>query len=178
MTPGLQNGPPFPKKATKDAVVAIASLEKPSVPLVVGKCEIDVASLAQVQGAKGHAVRSEHWDGDEIWSWSTVGNSGSAAPEHIDGWEDQPKDASVNLDVQRLTVEDDDDEEEEEEEEEGQGGVALAGGAKRPELQNDYVEGEEAEPFERVQDDRELTTKGKDAWLSWIDIPTNLILRG
>ncbi|KKY28727.1 putative translation machinery-associated protein [Diplodia seriata] len=42
MTPGLQNGPPFPQKAKKGAVVAVASLENPTVPVAVGVCEIDV----------------------------------------------------------------------------------------------------------------------------------------
>ena len=70
MTPGLAGGPPFPKEATKNAVAAVASIENPSVPKVVGICEIDIGSLSQVQGAKGHALRSEHWEGDELWAWS------------------------------------------------------------------------------------------------------------
>ncbi|EOD52216.1 putative rna binding protein ligatin protein [Neofusicoccum parvum UCRNP2] len=56
MTPGLQNGPPFPQKAKKGAVVAVASLESPTVPVTVGVCEIDVSALQQVQGARGHAL--------------------------------------------------------------------------------------------------------------------------
>lgn len=95
MTPGLARGPPFPSGATINSIVAIASLERPSVPRVVGICEIDVSSLQQVQGAKGHAVRGYHWDGDEIWGWSQSGKSGSGAPEIIEGWD--PSDVSNNL---------------------------------------------------------------------------------
>lgn len=87
MTPGLARGPPFPSGAIINSIVAIASLERPSVPRVVGVCEIDVSSLQQVQGAKGHAVRGYHWDGDEIWGWSQSGKSGSDAPEVIEGWD-------------------------------------------------------------------------------------------
>lgn len=87
MTPGLARGPPFPSGATKNSIVAIASLERPSVPRVIGVCEIDVSSLQQVQGAKGHAVRGYHWDGDEIWGWGQSGRLGSDAPNLIEGWD-------------------------------------------------------------------------------------------
>lgn len=95
MTPGLARGPPFPAGATKKSIVAVASLENPSVPRVVGVCEIDVSSLQQVQGAKGHAVRGYHWDGDEIWGWSQSGKPGSDAPDMIEGWD--PPDVLNNL---------------------------------------------------------------------------------
>jgi len=85
MIPGLA-GPPFPAGAKKDAVVAIANLDNPSVPLVVGVCEIDIASLKKAQGEKGHAVQTVHWFGDELWDWSTSGKAGNAAPESIQGW--------------------------------------------------------------------------------------------
>lgn len=86
MTPGLANRPPFPTKAKKDAVVAIASLDSPSVPVCVGRCEIDVSALGDVVGTKGHAVQTMHWAGDELWAYSTSGKSGQSQPEHIDGW--------------------------------------------------------------------------------------------
>ncbi|MCJ1249654.1 hypothetical protein MMC30_006880 [Trapelia coarctata] len=85
MIPGLSRGPPFPAGATKGSTVAIAGLEKPTVPLVVGVCEIDINSLAEVQGLKGCAVRSLHWEGDEIWAWNQAGKPGGSAPEHIEG---------------------------------------------------------------------------------------------
>ena len=47
MTSGLA-GPPFPSGEVKGALVAVASLEKPSVPMVVGICGIDVAALQEV----------------------------------------------------------------------------------------------------------------------------------
>lgn len=157
MIPGLQRGPPFPPKATKDAIVAVASLERPSVPMVVGICEIDVASLTQVQGAKGHAVRGEHWDGDELWSWSSAGKLGGIAPEQIKGWDTDGVDAALANDVEQLSVEDQDDDTEE-------GGVQLDNDANekaKVEPRNACVEGEDAKPYEEIgKDERELTTKG------------------
>lgn len=154
MTPGLA-GPPFPQKATKGAVVAVASLERPSVPVVVGICEIDIASLQSVQGAKGHAVKGQHWAGDEIWGWSSSGKSGGDAPDQIDGW-DIDEDAIV-AGVKHISVDDDEDD--------SAGGVSLEVNDEREpqsEPRNQYVEGEEAEPYERVDvDEKELTTKGK-----------------
>ena len=86
MTPGLINGPPFPPKAVKGAIVAVAGHDRPSVPLVVGVCEIDVAGLKEVRGAKGHAVRTVHWSGDEIWGWSAGGRPGGEPPDELAGW--------------------------------------------------------------------------------------------
>jgi hypothetical protein len=86
MTPGLANGPPFPRGARKGAVVAVASLERPSVPLVVGVCEVDVAALESVVGAKGHAVRTVTWYGDELWAWGAGGRKGAEPPDAIEGW--------------------------------------------------------------------------------------------
>jgi translation initiation factor 2D len=86
MTPGLAAGPPFPSRATKGAVVAIASTDRPSVPMAIGVCGIDVSALQKVQGAKGHAVESMHWVGDELWSFSTSGKSGQQPPEELPKW--------------------------------------------------------------------------------------------
>ncbi|MCJ1285296.1 hypothetical protein MMC26_004636 [Xylographa opegraphella] len=86
MIPGLVNGPPFPPKAKRGSTVAVASIELPTVPLVVGICEIDVCALSNVQGAKGHAVRGLHWDGDGIWGWSHGGKPGGSAPSVIHQW--------------------------------------------------------------------------------------------
>ena len=95
MTPGLQRGPPFPAKATKGAVVAIASLEAPTVPMAVGTCEIDVSSLEKVQGMKGQAVSTFHWAGDELWSWSTSNKPGRDPPDTLQGWDDDEEEASL-----------------------------------------------------------------------------------
>lgn len=86
MTPGLAGGPPFPERAMKGAVVAVASMEHPSVPVCVGWCEIDVSALEKVQGVKGHAVRNMHWAGDEAWSFGASGKAGQEAPEEMEGW--------------------------------------------------------------------------------------------
>lgn len=153
MTPGLA-GPPFPSKATKGAVVAVASLEKPSVPMVVGICEIDVASLQRVQGAKGHAVKGQHWAGDEIWAWSQTGKPGGDAPEQIEEW--NAGEASINAGVKEISIDDS--------ENDSNGGVAIDASDERQqesERRNQYVDGEDAEPYEKVDEpEKELSTKG------------------
>ena len=153
MTPGLA-GPPFPPGAVKGAIVAVASLEKPSVPVVVGVCEIDIASLKKVQGTKGHAVKGEHWAGDEIWAWSPSGKSGQDAPDQIEGW--NVDEGAINAGVEHLSIDD--------EEDESAGGVSL-GPTDKPQPQNQprnqYVEGETAEPYGGVHvEEKDLSTKG------------------
>ncbi|MCJ1479689.1 hypothetical protein MMC13_008375 [Lambiella insularis] len=91
MIPGLARGPPFPPRAKLDSIVAVASLENPSIPVVVGVCEIDVSAISQVQGAKGHAVRTIHWEGDEIWIWSHGGHTGRASPNRIEAWDNEDR---------------------------------------------------------------------------------------
>ena len=169
MTPGLQRGPPFPSKATKNAIVAVASLEKPSVPMVVGICEIDVASLKQVQGAKGHAVRGEHWDGDEIWSWSSSGKPGGSAPESINGWDVSENDVAMREGVERLDVDDNEDDTEE-------GGVALereVEDKQQFELHNEHVEGEDAQQYENInKEEKKMSTKGN--WATHMPVSISL----
>ena len=154
MTPGLQRGPPFPKKATKGAIVAIASLEAPTVPMAVGECAIDVSALEKVQGMKGHAVSTFHWAGDELWAWSSTGKAGGEPPGFLEGW-DGEKDEEAVL-TERTAAVDLNDEE---------GGIALnADPAERSQAeQAQGVEGEDApshNDFIDVLEDKELTTKG------------------
>lgn len=156
MTPGLQRGPPFPKKAIKGAIVAIASLENPTVPMAVGTCEIDVSSLQQVQGAKGHAVQTFHWAGDELWSWSSTGKSGTQPPESLAGW-DQDNDEQDSLAAQTaaVTLED-----------ESSGAVKLDADPTQRSKEEDAqgVEGEQApanKDFIDEVEDKELSTPGK-----------------
>ena len=66
MVPGLV-GPPFPAGAVAGALVGIADVERPTVPVAVGVCEMDVAKLDKAIGGKGRAVRLLHWVGDEIY---------------------------------------------------------------------------------------------------------------
>lgn len=80
MIPGLI-GPPFPAGAAKGRLVAIASSESPTVPLVVGVCEINVSGLTRVVGEKGKAVRVVHWVGDEIFN---NGGAGGKIPEGLE----------------------------------------------------------------------------------------------
>ncbi|KAL8724084.1 MAG: hypothetical protein Q9166_008145 [cf. Caloplaca sp. 2 TL-2023] len=169
MTPGLAQGPPFPSRATKGSVVAIASLERPSVPMVVGVCEIEVAALQQVQGAKGHAVRGEHWDGDELWAWSQTGTGGGKAPDEIEGWENSGDAVELEERMHDVCIEDSDDEQNE-------GGVPITSAAAQRSNErerNEFVEGEDGEPFERVDvEEKELSTKEID------DIFWNALLYG
>ncbi|KAH3914925.1 translation machinery-associated protein 22 [Parastagonospora nodorum] len=156
MTPGLQRGPPFPKKATKGAIVAIASLEAPTVPMAVGTCEIDVSALDKVQGMKGQAVSTFHWAGDELWSWSSAGKAGTDPPDIVPGWDDE-QDEDTSL-AERTAAVDLDDQE---------GGVSLdANPTERSEAEKSQgVEGEDApsnHDFIDVVDDKELTTKEID----------------
>lgn len=154
MTPGLQRGPPFPAKATKGAIVAIASLEAPTVPMAVGTCEIDVASLQEVRGAKGHAVQTFHWSGDELWAWSTTGKPGLEPPDSLDGWIDENEDAT-NLvdDIHKLDLGGSHD-----------GGVALDSASTDIPSAAEEVTGEASRKtndlVEEVEE-AELTTKGK-----------------
>ena len=155
MTPGLARGPPFPAKATKDSIVAVASLEKPSVPMVVGVCVIDVASLKQVQGAKGHAVRGEHWDGDEIWGWSHSGKPGGNAPDHIVGWDTDDAEL-LNRGLDDFSINGPNDEVE--------GGVSLdSGDAQSPTngTYDGFIAGEDGVSHENPPiEDIELSAKG------------------
>ncbi|KAK2778434.1 hypothetical protein FQN52_002730 [Onygenales sp. PD_12] len=125
MTPGLANGPPFPESAVKGAVVAVASLARPSVPTFVGICEIDVAALGEVQGVKGHAVKGVQWEGDELWGWGAMGRPGQKAPEDIAGWLGEDT-GELEGDLEELNLEEDREEVDVEGEEVG--GVSLDGG--------------------------------------------------
>lgn len=104
MTPGLANEPPFPERAVQGAVVAVAGLNNHSVPLFVGICEIDVSGLGEVQGTKGVAVRGLHWEGDELWAWSSSSRPGRPAPEYLEGWDEEAGD-EVEEAVGNLTLE-------------------------------------------------------------------------
>ncbi|KAI9661937.1 MAG: hypothetical protein M1821_009177 [Bathelium mastoideum] len=158
MTPGLA-GPPFPSDAKKGSLVAVASVENPSVPMVIGTCVIDVSSLDSVRGAKGHAVQTAHWCGDELWTWSATGRPGTPAPPHLEGWiKDVPDGDDLANRTEDLDLEEDGGDE---------GGVPLkAAGASEAEPSNKNPtngegNGSKTELFEKV-DSPELTTKDID----------------
>lgn len=121
MTPGLAAGPPFPPKARKGVIVGIASTERPTVPMAVGICEIDVCGLEKVQGAKGHAVENMHWSGDELWSFSLKSTPGQEPPEEIEGWTKVLEERGLVEKVEALALEEDQDD---------NGGVPLGNGSK------------------------------------------------
>ena len=149
MTPGLARGPPFPARARKGAVVAVASLDRPSVPLVVGKAEIDVCELRQVQGVKGQAVENMHWAGDDLWAWSSAGRSGGEPPESIDGWVED----DIQQQTERLEIAGDGEE---------SGGVRLES-QEETKVQDAPVQPADSEaPPPQVAEEKELTTKEID----------------
>lgn len=155
MTPGLANGPPFPERAKKGAIVAVASTEAPTVPVAVGVCEIDVSNLKEVRGVKGHAVQNMHWDGDELWSWSATGKSGGKAPGHIEGWlGEAERDQELARQTEDLDLDQDGD----------TGGVALGGGRSVTQGGPDVADGVDGDVLSReelVEEvDIEMTTKG------------------
>ncbi|EED21626.1 RNA binding protein Ligatin/Tma64, putative [Talaromyces stipitatus ATCC 10500] len=138
MTPGLANRPPFPNRAIKGAAVAVATLDSPTVPVFVGVCEIDVSALGEVHGTKGHAVRGLHWEGDELWSWSSSSRPGQPSPEYLEGWGEDIKD--VEDAVEEMTLK--------EEQAEAPAHVENA----QPDTEQDPVE-PEAEPTVKKIDD-------------------------
>ncbi|KAH8723527.1 hypothetical protein GQ44DRAFT_710066 [Phaeosphaeriaceae sp. PMI808] len=151
MTPGLQ-------RATKGAIVAIASLEAPTVPMAVGTCEIDVSALGNVLGVKGQAVSTFHWVGDELWSWSSTGKPGGEPPGALQAWDDGKlhQDNSLAEKTEAMHLNDD-----------HEGGIALdthdTGRSDAEKAQG--VEGEKApsnQDFIDVVEDKELTTKEID----------------
>ena len=149
MIPGLVGGPPFPEKAKKGAMVAIAGHDSPSVPMAVGTCEVDVSALQQVRGEKGHAVQNVHWSGDEIWAWSASGNPGVAPPEHIAGWIKQDSEmAELQQQTEDLDIEEADSDQE--------GGVPL------PPTDAETTNGNNEEEHTEVEA-KELTTQGRFA---------------
>ncbi|PNS14476.1 Translation machinery-associated protein 64 [Sphaceloma murrayae] len=152
MTPGLA-GPPFPLRATKGATVAVASLDSPSVPVTVGTCVIDVSSLGSVQGAKGHAVETVHWAGDELWSYSTANKSGKPPPDDLPEWLKDDDTGDLANSIANLSVNDQE-----------EGGVALNGTSDTmagPEV-TDRVHGTNGESTAVPESAREWTTKELD----------------
>jgi len=79
MVPGLV-GPPFNQKVKKGTLVAIGDYKSPTVPLVVGVAEIDIADLTNVSGEKGKAVKILHWVNDELYH---LGSPGLSIPESL-----------------------------------------------------------------------------------------------
>ncbi|GAB7365428.1 hypothetical protein MBLNU230_g6505t1 [Neophaeotheca triangularis] len=142
MTPGLAGGPPFPKMAKKGRVVAIAGTDKPSVPIAIGLCDLDVSTLQNVAGVRGRAVENMHWAGDELWSYSTNARPGQAPPAEIEGWTKVLQTRGLVEKTGDMSLDNDGDED---------GGVALANGdnieiAEQQQLlpRNEHVPGEDA----------------------------------
>ncbi|KAH0541859.1 hypothetical protein FGG08_003664 [Glutinoglossum americanum] len=160
MTPGLARGPPFPTAAIRGSVVAIASLETPSVPMVVGVCEINVSELKAVAGEKGRAVRGMHWEGDELWAWSSGGKGGGVRPTALEGWDTKNGVwmRDLETEIKQLGVDDADIEETEDD-----GGVPLGEVKGNKPGYNEFSEGEDVPPSKDSQvENKELSTKEVD----------------
>ncbi|MCJ1307287.1 hypothetical protein MMC25_000933 [Agyrium rufum] len=153
MTPGLA-GPPFPERATKDSIVAVAGLNNPGVPTVVGVCAIDISALKQAQGAKGHAVRAVHTAGDEIWAWSAVPGSTEKwkIPEGIIGWDTEDVNGAMigvgNMDIEDGGTEGD------------EGGVSLSELQDESSNRNSHLDGEDI--GKSKEEAKEMSTKDID----------------
>lgn len=161
MTPGLTRGPPFPEKANKHAVVAVASIERPSVPAFVGVCEIDVSALEKVQGAKGRAVRGLHWEGDELWAWSHVGAGGRHPPVSIAGWDDPYNVAGQSQGIKGVAQQQEDGADAQED-----GGVSLEEPAHQPGHIDDISpQGSEVEEQEAAPTTQEIDEAFYNAFL-------------
>ncbi|KAI9792940.1 MAG: hypothetical protein M1816_001262 [Peltula sp. TS41687] len=156
MVPGLARGPPFPTAAIKGSIVAVAGLDRPSVPLFVGVCEVDINKLSNVQGQKGKAVRGFHWVGDELWEWSTMGKQGPAVPEHIDGWDFRASEDDHDLDdgVEQLNIAFEDHEDE--------GGVRLNDVEQSAPVEEENVLHEDNQDHEKTNKDQEPSYTTKD----------------
>lgn len=158
MTPGIANNPPFPERAVKSAVIAVAGLDRHTVPLFVGVCEIDIAGLEEVQGTKGHAVRGVHWEGDELWTWSSSCRPGQPAPEYLEGWDDEIGEG-----------EEGDEQEEDDviEAKEGVGELVLEEKEGDDETLGEMPEKQEEEPS--AVEEKEPTTKGMSLFSSCLN---------
>lgn len=71
----LQNGsnlmlpgciPPFDVRATRGALVAVASYKSPTVAMAIGHCSLNLTQFDDVQGRTGIAVTIIHTAGDEL----------------------------------------------------------------------------------------------------------------
>ena len=153
MTPGLFGGPPWPERAKKNAIVAVANLDKPTVPVWVGVCEIDISSLGSVRGEKGKAIDGIHWAGDELYRWSSSSaiTTGREAPDALQGWGDELADDRLAEDTAELDLADDD------EDAQDNGGVSLDESIEDPTNGRDSKNDEEEDG-----DNREPTTQEVD----------------
>jgi translation initiation factor 2D len=152
MIPGLvkPRSAPWDTRARAGAIVAVAGLQRDTVPMWVGTCEVDVCSLGHdLRGQKGVAVKGLHWAGDELWSWRSVGSGGRDAPSSVEGWPGLTED--VSKDIGNMTLDDDDDQKGDEQ---AEGGAALD---KPPE-----TAGPSLKDALEVVEDREPTTKEVD----------------
>ncbi|KAI0470043.1 hypothetical protein GGR56DRAFT_150539 [Xylariaceae sp. FL0804] len=117
-------------RAKTGSVAAVAGIQKDTVPLWVGTCEVDICRLgSDVRVQKGVAVKALHWAGDELWAWRSIGSGGDEPPDGLD-WPGLT--GSLAADIGNVALATDDPE--------------TGGGAVLAEAEVDDAENEEAEP--------------------------------
>ncbi|CAN8101553.1 unnamed protein product [Discula destructiva] len=156
MIPGLfkARGAQWDSRAIKGSVVAVAGITRDTVPLWVGTCEVDISQLGDDSRThKGVAAKGLHWEGDEIWNWSTVaGAGGRASPATVDGWPGLSATAEQGMGSMAL-----DDEQGEED-----GGAPLRDHAGQAGLGAQMEAGQEGEQEEQEEQERIPTTDEVD----------------
>ncbi|RSL98984.1 hypothetical protein CEP52_009973 [Fusarium oligoseptatum] len=152
MIPGLIKAPSaeWDSRAITGSVVAVAGMQKDTVPLWIGTCQVDICKLPpSVRGQKGVAVKALHWAGDECWSWRPLGSGGQAPPESLDGWPGLTAGAAEG--IQQMSLEDNEDDGHE-----ADNGAPVENSAHEegsPKDDKDAAEEEEYEPTTKDIDD-------------------------
>lgn len=150
----------FDQRAVKGSIVAVAGHKSDTVPRWVGTSKIDIAGIQD--NATGTAAEGLHWEGDELWSWSSMNKGGSSAPDAVDGWHGLT--FGLEEDTEKIDLDDDDDDVEDEH---VGGGVAL--GNSTSDLKNgdtkEADEGEEDQEEEYVPTTKEIDDAFMEAFL-------------
>ena len=138
----------FDERATKGSIVAVAGHRSDTVPRWVGISQVDIPALQD--NATGSAAEGLHWEGDELWSWSSLKKGGLAAPESIHGWQ------GLTARSEESSIEDD-----EPEDEHVQGGVALESSTTNLKISDTDAAGED----EHVPSPKEVDDAFVEAFL-------------
>lgn len=103
--------PPFDPRATRGALVGIASYQTPTVVKAIGHCSLNLTQFDNVQGRQGTAVTVIHVIEDELFK---LYDNDVEAPTSVEPYLPSAYD-SLNKTIRALYGEDDDGDEEEEE---------------------------------------------------------------
>ena len=145
----------FDFRATKNAIVAVAGHVSETVPRWVGVSKVDISAISD--SATGTAAEGLHWEGDELWSWSSRNTGGGAAPAIIDGW--QGLTTTLEKQAETLDIEDDDGDDE------AEGGVDIAPGPSHKDDQSNGDRNDDEEQEEYVPATKEVDDAFMEAFL-------------